>query len=89
MYSSNPSGGISGITTICAAGARHQGPRYPGAIAGGHGPQESQATALIVSLLIINYPSPLAPHTIITQPTSATSVTPYFCYFVFLLVYLF
>src|SRR6218665_2897488 len=40
-------------------------------------------------ILIINYSSTLAPHTIITQPTSSTSVTPYFCYFVFLLVYLF
>src|SRR6218665_1246371 len=39
--------------------------------------------------LIINYSSPLAPHTIITQPTSTTSITPYFCYFVFLFVYLF
>src|SRR6218665_2637229 len=34
-------------------------------------------------ILIINYLSPLAPNTIITQPTSTTSVTPYF-YFVFL-----
>src|SRR6218665_1168621 len=46
-------------------------------------PVTKETASLVLGLvpwltLIINYPSPLAPHTIIAQPTSTTFVTPYF-----------